>query len=69
MLLPCLAFSTLGKKMRAKHSATRWPAPDCSMHCACIAVWPKGNGTEMDAALFTKNGEGRSLTIFDASMI
>ena len=24
-----------------KHSATRWPAPNCSIHGACIAVWPK----------------------------
>ena len=45
------------------HSATRWLASNCSIHCACIAVWPKANETELGAALITKNGYGRTLTL------
>ena len=41
------------------------PPDNCSIHCACIAVWPKGNETEMGNALFTKNGEGRKFGFFD----
>ena len=34
VLFPCLAFSSSGKSMGVKHtvSATRWPAPNCSIY-------------------------------------
>ena len=48
------------------HSATRWPAPNCSIHCACTAAWPKANETEMSIALSTKFGEGRNFGVFSS---
>lgn len=41
MLLPCLAFTILGKSMGVIHSASWWPAPNCNILCACTAMWPK----------------------------
>ena len=61
MLFPCLAFSTLGKSMGVKHTVL----PDGQLPTVAFTVLeqlcgPKANETEMDAALFTKNGEGRN---------
>ena len=61
MLLPCLAFSTLGKSTGVKHTVL----PDGQPPTAAFTVLaqlcgPKANETEVDATLFTKNGEGRN---------
>ena len=44
MPFPCLAFSISGMSMGVKHTVLPdgQPPPNCSIHCACTAVWSKG---------------------------
>ena len=38
-----LGIQHFGKERESEtHSDTRCPVPNCSIHCACTAVWPKG---------------------------
>ena len=64
MLFPCLAFSILKKSMGVKHTVL----PDGQLPTVAITVLvqlrgPQVNEREMGVALFTKNGEGRTLTV------
>ena len=66
MLFPCLAFSTLGKRMGVKHKVL----PDGQLSTVVFTVLaklrgPKAHEMEMGAAPFTKNGEGRIFDCFD----
>ena len=60
MLFLCLGFSTLGKSMVAKYSATSWPAPTVAFAVLAKRCGLNAGATEMDTALFTEDGEGRT---------
>ena len=52
ILLPRLVFSTLGKTVGMRHAVL--PAPNCSIHYACTAVWYIGQWNRIGTALFAK---------------
>ena len=53
-----LTFKTLGKSMGVKHSVLRdGQPPTVAFTVLAQLCGPKANETEMDAALFGKNGE------------
>ena len=66
MIFPCSAFSTLGKSIGVRHTALPNASPQLRVACTVFAqlCGPKANETEVGAVLFTKNGEGRNLTLF-----
>ena len=70
MLFPCLAFSTLENRVGLKHTML----PDGQPPPAAFTVLaqlcgPKANEAQMGSALFTKNGEGKTLPFLDLPII
>ena len=60
MLSPCLTISTSGKSMVMKHTLLQESQPPTIAFTVLAQLCgPKADETEMGAALFTKNGEGR----------
>ena len=65
MLFPCLAFSTSGKNMGVNHTVLPGDQPQTVAFTLLAQLCgQKAKESEMGAALFTKNGEGRTLTFF-----
>ena len=62
MLFPCLAFSNLGKRMRVKHTVLPDGQPQTVAFTVLVVqrCGPKADESEMGAALFNKNGYGRT---------
>ena len=59
----CLSVCVWEVHRSGTHSATRWPAPNCSIHCACTAVWPKGKRIGDKRSPIHKNGKGKTLSV------
>ena len=58
-----LSIRHFGKEHGSEtHSATRWLAQTVAFTVLAQLCRPKANETEMDTALFTNNGEGRTFT-------
>ena len=57
-----LSIQYFGKEHGSEtHSATRWPAPNYSIHCACTAVWLTGQWNGYGRRPIHQKGWGKEL--------